>query len=34
MIEQVIELPEYLTCAYHGDYSWRAYYEEKEMLAM
>jgi len=32
--ERVIELPEYLHCDYHGDYSWACYYEDREIIQM
>jgi len=30
----VIEMPEYLHCNYHGDYSWRLYYDNDEIIQM
>jgi predicted amidohydrolase len=32
--EQVILLPEMLTCGYHGDYNPRAYYDDEEIVEM
>lgn len=33
-IIQEILLPEFLACDYHGEYNWRAYYDDKEVIQM
>jgi len=32
--EQVIEVPEYFHCNYHGDWPWECYYADDEMIQM
>ena len=32
--ERVVEISEYLHCDRHGNYSWRCYYEDAEIVQM